>query len=107
MANPTTITWDDPTTNVDGSPIAAGEITGYTVGVRPNNGTIGTYPFTGQVADPAGTKELISALSTILSPGIYFVAVQSNGPVNSAWSPEVTFTIAAPVPNPPSGLKVA
>lgn len=107
MSNPTTITWTDPTTNVDGTPIAAGEITGYTIGVRLATGVAGTYPFSAAVADPAAVKGMISALSQILSPGSYMAAVQANGPVDSVWSAEAPFTIAAPQPNPPSGLKVA
>lgn len=106
MTNPTTASWVDATTNADGTPIVAGEITGYTVGVRPANGAVGVYPITGQVANPAATSELLSALSSVLAPGSYFAAVQSNGPVNSAWSTEVAFTIAAPQPNPPTGLTI-
>ncbi len=106
MGNPTTFQWTDPTTNADGSAITAGEITGYTVGVRAAGGTVGTYPITGAVANAAATSELITALSQILLPGTYFAAVQTNGPVNSAWSAEVSFTVLAPQPNPPSGLKV-
>ena len=104
MSNPTTATWTDPTTNVDGSPIVAGEITGYTLGIRAASGTPGTYPITGAVADPAASSELLTALSATLAPGVYFAAVQANGPVNSAWSAETTFSITSPQPNPPTGL---
>ena len=107
MANPTTITWVDPTNNVDGSPIAAGEITGYDIGVRPASGVAGTYPFITSITNPSATSELISQLGQILAPGSYFASVRATGAVDSGWAAEAAFTIAAPQPNPPSGLKVA
>jgi len=116
MTNPTQITWTDPTTNVDGTPIdpAGTEITGFAVGVRSATdpaSVAGTYPFTAS-APANATSALLSALSAVLPPDNYFAAVQtlstSNG--NSAWSAESNqFTIAAPVspPNPPSNVQVA
>jgi hypothetical protein len=103
----TQFTWVDPTLNVDGSAIAAGEITGYTVGVRSTTTTgsvVGVYPMLSPVG-PTITSEAFSALTTILKPGAYAGAVQANGPANSAWSAEVAFTIAVPVPNAPSAVK--
>jgi hypothetical protein len=110
MTNPTKFTWTDPTTNVDGSAISTGEITGYNVGVRLTTATgsvAGTYPIMAAVSGAAAANELISALGTVLIPGAYAAAVQAVGPVNSAWSAEATFTIAPPVPNSPTNFTVA
>lgn len=107
-------TWTDPTTNVDGSPITPGEITGYTVGVRDTTvpgSAVGTYPFT--ITAPAtATSAMLSALTPALPTGrVLAAAVQANTAVNSSvWTQEVTFTIAPPappVPNAPTGFGVA
>lgn len=111
--NPTTFTWNDPTTNVDGSPLVAGEITGYTIGIRSTTAAgslMGTYPIQVPVVGAAAATELLSQITPVLAPDTYAAAIQTNGPVNSAFTPEVTFTIApppAPVPNPPSNFGIA
>ena len=102
MSYTKTVSWVIPTTNVDGSAIAAGEITGFTIGIRPASGTAGTYPTTQAVPNAAATT---AAVSLNLPAGSYFVAVQADGPQNSAWSTEVPFTLA-PIPNPPTGVVV-
>lgn len=56
--NPTHVSWTDPTTNVDGTAIAAGEITGYQVGVRLTTATgsvAGTYPILSPVVSGSGS----------------------------------------------------
>lgn len=110
MSNPTQFTWTDPTTNTDGSTIVAGEVTGYTIGVRSTTAAgsaAGTYPALTTIANPTATTEALSALSSVLKPDTYAAAIRSDGPVNSAWSAEATFTIVPPVPNPPSSFSVA
>jgi hypothetical protein len=110
MSNPTKFSWTDPTTNVDGSAIAAGEITGYNLGIRQTSLTgsvAGTYPIQVPVSGATAASELISQISPALTPGGYAAAIQTVGPVNSAWSAEVTFTIAPPVPNSPTNFTVA
>jgi hypothetical protein len=107
MANPTKFTWVDPTVNTDGSAITAGEITGYSIGVRPSTGIPGTYPIVTPIASPTATSEPFASLSSVLAPGTYAAAIQSVGPTNSAWSSEVTFTIVAPIPSAPTGLAVS
>ncbi len=105
MANPTQFTWVDPTTNTDGSAVAAGEITGYTIGVGVASGN---YTMLTPVSSPTATSEPLSSLSSVLAPGTYFAAIRAEstgGP--SAFSNEVSFAIAAPVPNPPTGFTVA
>lgn len=105
--------WTPATTNTDGSPIAAGEITGYLLGIRSAtdpSSVAGTYPIAVPIGDPSATSEAVSAIGTVLKPDTYAAALESVGPTNSAWTPEITFTIAAPplpVPNPPSGFTVA
>jgi hypothetical protein len=106
MTNPVKFTWTDPTVNTDGSAITAGEITGYQIGVRPSTGTAGTYPLLTAVAGATATSEAFTSLSTILAPGSYAAAIQAIGPSNSGWSSEITFSIAAPIPSPPSAFSV-
>lgn len=109
MSNVTTASWTDPTTNVDGTPIAAGEITGYSVGVRLASGVAGTYPYVA-TAPATATSELLSLLVPVLPTGQSLIgAVQAlstaNGP--SKWSTEsAAFTLLAP-PNPPTGFTVS
>lgn len=109
---PTQVSWTDATTNIDGSAIGSGEVTGYTVGVRSTtvSGSVaGTYPYTAS-APATATSDLLSALTPVLPPDTYVAAVMSTGPTNSAWSTESSpFSIAAapPVPNAPTGVTVS
>lgn len=110
--NPATakFTWTDPTTNADGSPLQAGEITGYDVGIRSVNAAgsaAGAYPIVTNVPDPAATSEAVAAIGTVLKPDTYAAAIRSAGPVPSDWTPEVQFVIAQPVPSSPTGFTVA
>lgn len=110
--NPATakFSWTDPTTSVDGSPLQAGEVTGYAIGIRSATATgsvAGTYPITASVSGAAAANEAVSAIGTVLKPDTYAAAIQSVGPVNSAWSTEIQFTIAQPVPEPPTGFGIA
>lgn len=109
MTTPTQVTWTDPTTNVDGTPIAAGEVTGYMIGVRDTSATgsaAGTYPFTA-TAPATATSELFSLLAPVLPTGkplaVAAQTLSANG--NSAWSAEATFTLPS-IPNPPTALSV-
>ena len=107
MKNPTVMSWTDPTTNVDGSAIVAGEITGYLVGLRSTTAAgsaAGVYPITAAV--PAGDTSAPISVFGPLAAGDYAAAAQTNGPNDSAWSAEVLFTIA-PVPAPPTGFSLA
>jgi hypothetical protein len=109
MPNPTTFNWVDPVANVDGTPLVAGEITGYEVGVRSATaaGSVaGTYTIKVEVAGETATSALVSAAG-VLAPDTYAAAVRAVGPADSAWSKEANFTIALPVPNPPTGFTVA
>lgn len=120
MSDPTQFTWQDPTTNKDGSPVAAGEITGYEVGVRDTTAAgsaAGAYPF-GAKAPSTATTELISLLNPTLPKGVLLAAAvrantagldASGNLINSDWSAEATFQLAlpAPIPNPPTGFTAA
>ena len=102
MTDPTKVTWTLPTTNTDGSALAAGEVTGYEIGV----GTVtGVYPTVVEVPGAAVTSEALSALG--LTPGKrYFISIRTasvDGP--SAWGLEVSFT--PPVPNAPANFSLA
>ncbi len=105
--NPAVMSWVDPTANTDGSPLAAGEITGYTLGLRiikAPGSVAGVYPITAFA--PAGA---ISAPLSVFGPlkaGDYAAAARATGPNNSAWSAEALFSIA-PVPDAPTGFTIA
>lgn len=120
MADPTKFTWVDPTLNKDGSPVTAGEISGYEVGVRDttaSGSSAGAYPY-GAKAPATATSELISLLTPSLPKGVLLAAAvrantpnvdANNNPINSDWSTEATFTLTPPppVPNPPTDFGVA
>lgn len=108
----TQFTWTDPTTNKDGTPITAGEITGYNIGIRigslnPAVGTPGAYTINVPIAGATAASELLSAISPILAPNNYVAAIEAIGPIDSAFSPEVAFTVVAPTPNAPTNLAVS
>ncbi len=108
MSNPVNFTWADPTTNVDGSAIVAGEILGYTIGVRSTTaaGSVaGTYSKTVVIATPTATSEAVSALGLV--PDNYAAAIRTNSAINSSWSAEIAFTIVPPTPNAPTLFSVA
>lgn len=102
MANPTTYSWVAPTVNTDGSAITAGEITGYGIGQRLTSGTPGTYTSTVNVT---GATTLTAPIT--LAPGSWTAAIRSIGPTDSAFSAEISFVIAPPVPVPPTGFSVS
>ena len=116
MGVPQSISWTPPTQNTDGTPIAAGELTGFLIGIRkatdpqPNpDGTV-TYPQSFIVKDPTATSEAFGLLGATLTPGDYLIAMQTlsttNG--NSAYTAEVPFTITSTAkPNPPSGFTLS
>lgn len=101
----TTFTWVDPTTNTDGSAITAGEITGYDIGI----GTVtGVYSILCPNVAASVVTETLAATGEVLVPGNYFVAVRAvTASTVSAWSNQGTFTVAAPVPNAPTGFTVS
>jgi hypothetical protein len=110
MSNPTKFSWVDPTVNVDGTAISAGEITSYLIGVRNTTaaGSVaGTYPIT-LAAPPGATSALIAAVTPALPAGLYAASVQAvTANSVSAWStPEAVFAIAE-VPAAPTGFSVA
>lgn len=109
MTNPSEFLWTEPTQNVDGTPIAAGEITGYNIGIRlttASGSVAGSYPTVVSVPGPTTQAELFAMVVPTMMPGIYAAAIQTVGPVDSAYSSEITFTIAPPQPLPPTGFKV-
>lgn len=81
------------TQNTDSSPITAGEITGYQVGIRASNGTPGVYTIFLSIDDPNNASQLIADIQPPLNSGDYVAAVRSIGPVNSGWSNESAFTV--------------
>jgi hypothetical protein len=117
----TTISWTDPTLNVDGSPIGPSEITAYEVGARDTSASgsqAGVYPY-GVKAPPTSTSALLAALTPLLPTGVPLVfavradtaGLDANGqPIESAWSVEstaITLPVPAPVPNPPTGVTLS
>lgn len=108
-------TWNDPTTNTDGTALSAGEVTGYEIGVRADGTTQPAPPAdyaqnltaTGASATAVSVAVVQGALN--LKPGDYWAAIRTVGPTDSAYSAEIPFAIPAPppVPNPPSGFTAA
>ncbi len=95
-AGTASITWTNPSTNVDGSPI--GTITGTRIEYGTCNGgsTFGTKA--GERLVTAGTSATLS-----LSPGTWCVrAYTQTAAGESAPSNAVQAVIAAPLPNPPT-----
>ncbi len=107
MANPSQIKWTVPTQHTDGTPLSAGEITSYNVGVRLASGTAGTYAYTA-TASASATSELISQLSPTPPTGVPIVAgvqaVAAQG--NSAYAESSPVTLLA-LPNPPTAVTFA
>lgn len=99
--------WTDASKNLDGSAIVAGEVTGFLIGIRQSSGTAGTYPINSPAIAANAVSEAVALITPALQPGDYAASIKSVGPTNSDWSPEVTFTIALPIPNAPSGFTVA
>lgn len=105
------VSWTPPTTNTDGSPLATGEVTGFIVGLRSTTAVgsvVGTYPIQSPVTAATAVTEALSAITANLKADSYAVAVQTqsvDGP--SAWSAEVLFTGALPVPNHPTDVAVS
>ena len=97
------ITWTAPTLNTDGSPIKAGEITGYELGVRPAQDTPGVYPLTATVKTMADAPAALSSLKLVV--GDYVGAVRAVGPVDSPWSAETPFAVM-PVPRAPGDFRI-
>jgi hypothetical protein len=117
IINPKEFDWTPPTTNIDGSSVTPGELTGVTIGIRSTTaaGSLpGTYPIQIAVVGPTLTKELLSAAYSaglaVLKPDTYMPSIREesvNGP--SAWlieSAATQFQIVPPVPNPPSSFTV-
>jgi len=111
MANPVKFTWAAPTANADGTPIAAGEITGYQIGIRKSTDPVpaqagGVYP-TLMPAEPSSVfSEALALLTPPLASGSYFAAIQAttaNGP--SLWSTEISFSWVS-LPLPPGSFAV-
>ena len=114
--NPTEFDWTPSTANTDGTPLAMGEITGYEIGIRPASGIPGSYPLSVPIADPAATKEALTAAYAaglaVLKDGDYQSAIRTVGPVDSAFTAESdasAFSIATPLPVPqaPTGFTLA
>lgn len=105
------VTWTPPSTNTDGSPLTTGEVTGYIVGLRSTTaaGSVaGTYPIQSPPTAADAVTEALSAIAANLKSDSYAVAVQTqsvDGP--SAWSAEVLFTGALPVPREPTDVAVS
>lgn len=101
IMNPTKATWIEPT-NPDGSPIGSGEITGYSLGIRPSTGTAGTYP---TLVPVTGATTLTVPLP-VLAAGSYVASIQAVGPTNGPWSLEVAFSIVE-IPGAPTGFTIS
>ena len=114
MSNPTQVNYKLPTTYDDGSPLNVADIKQVNIGIRPKNGTPGVYPLMAVditfTADTGGISHEPLAVFGALAPNDYVAAaetVMKAGGI-SVWSTEsAPFTIAPPVPNPPTAVSVS
>lgn len=101
----TNFAWTDPTENTDGTAIAAGEVTGYQIGIGT---AAGTYTILCPAVAATAVAETLAATGEILVPNTYHVAVRAiTASTQSAWSNDGTFTVASPIPNAPTGFTVS
>jgi len=100
----TGFSWPTPTTHTDGTPIAAGELAGYQIGIGTAAGNYTVF-----LDLPAtATSVAFSAFVSFLAPGTYHAAIKAIGATqasNSAWSNDVTFTVS--VVTPPAAAVIA
>ena len=112
VTNPTAFSWTDPTTNTDGSPITAGEVSGYTIGVRNTaaaGSVAGTYSVLVTDASATAVNLLLTAITPALGAGSYAAAIRTNSANgNSVWSAEQQFAIVPPppIPNAPTNFSI-
>ncbi len=109
---PTKVTLTLPTQNTDGTTIASGELVDVQVGFGTSSGN-----YTLIADDTAFATQTQNGVVTIpwaslnenLGNGTWFAAarVKTADAAVSAWSNEASFTIAPPVPNPPTSFGVA
>lgn len=114
---PKTITLTLPTQNTDGSPITTGEITDVQVGFDQTSHSTDGADYKLIADDTNFGAETQNGVVTIpfaelgetLAVGKWFCAarVKTADGVTSAWSNEASFSIAPPVPNPPTNFTVA
>jgi hypothetical protein len=114
MSNPKQVNYALPSTYDDGSPLLVTDIKQVNIGIRPKAGIVGTYPlmvvditFT---ADAQGISHEPLAAFGSLAPGDYIAAAETvmKAGGTSIWSTEsAVFTIAAPIPNPPTAVSVS
>jgi len=109
---PTKVSLTLPTTNVDGTTIASGDIVDVQVGFGTATGN-----YTLIADDTAFASQTTAGVVTIpwaslnenLGFGTWFAAarVKNAEGQTSAWSNEASFVIAAPTPAPPTSFNVA
>lgn len=109
---PKSVTLTLPTTNVDGSTIASGDIVDVQVGFGTATGNYTLIAddtvFATQIQNGVVTIPWAS-LNENLGFGTWFAAarVKNAEGQTSAWSNEASFNIAAPVPSPPTSFTVS
>lgn len=94
----TTFTYTAPTTNTDGSPISP--VQKYQIGYGPTSKNYTT------ISDDLTIEAGASQTTVVNVPvGAWFAAARDVTKDNtSAWSNEVSFTVAAPVPSAPTNF---
>lgn len=105
--NPTTFTIVDPTLAADsvtGFRLLFGQVSG---GPYPLSSTDDALSSLTTNADGSVTGKFVD-LNTKLAPGTWFAVSEAKNTAGySGNSPEISFVIDAPVPNPPTGFTVA
>lgn len=97
-----------PTQDVDGNPFPANKITKYQIGLGQVSGTYTLVKDDVTIESGSNQTTPISVASG-LAYGQWYAAVRAvtTDGVNSAWSGEIAFVLAAPVPQAPSGFTVS
>lgn len=113
--------WTNSATDENGNPMPAGEVqSGSTIGIRADGDaahSAGNYQYL--VLVPAGQTaetpaQIATTLNKSLAPGNYWAAMDQTdmlgtASMTSAWTPEVPFSISAPIVRPaaPTGFTAA
>ncbi len=108
VVNPKTgFTYDLPTQNEDGSPLAPTDIAKFQVGFGQVSGTYTLVK--DDVTLEAGKQTSPLSLAGGLAFGQWFAALRtvSKDSITSAWSTEMAFELRAPTPKPPSNPLIA
>jgi hypothetical protein len=103
LSNPTKVVFTLATANTDGSSLDPATVTGTKVQILDSSGNVGV---TDNVAAGVSEYTLPKLAAGTYSVVLFTDAVSNGEAVESAASAPVSFTVAEPIPNPPSAVSV-